>query len=153
MAEYQDEYVMRDDETLDELLDESKRRTPRRCGSSPRPISTPRCRCRMTCRGFRRTSSTGRSLGRAHLINELARHAGHADIIRESIDGATMYELIAAIEGWPETDWIKPWRPAGNRVARRACNTALRFAFNKRALARTYPQVSQLLTQSCLAET
>ena len=46
-----------------------------------------------------------------HLIEELARHAGHADIIRESIDGATMYELMAGAEGWPETDWLKPWRP------------------------------------------
>jgi uncharacterized damage-inducible protein DinB len=46
-----------------------------------------------------------------HIIEELARHAGHADIIRESIDGATMYELMAGAEGWPETDWIKPWRP------------------------------------------
>lgn len=47
-----------------------------------------------------------------HLIEELARHAGHADIIRESIDGATTYELVAAVEGWPETDWLKPWKPA-----------------------------------------
>ncbi|WP_254666556.1 DinB family protein [Humibacillus sp. DSM 29435] len=47
-----------------------------------------------------------------HIIEELARHAGHADIVRESIDGATMYELIAGREGWPETDWLKPWRPA-----------------------------------------
>jgi uncharacterized damage-inducible protein DinB len=46
-----------------------------------------------------------------HIIEELARHAGHADIIRESIDGATMYELMAGAEGWPETDWLKPWRP------------------------------------------
>ena len=46
-----------------------------------------------------------------HIIEELARHAGHADIVRESIDGATMYELVAAREGWPETDWLKPWRP------------------------------------------
>jgi uncharacterized damage-inducible protein DinB len=30
-----------------------------------------------------------------HLIAETGRHAGHADIIRESIDGATAYELIA----------------------------------------------------------
>jgi hypothetical protein len=29
-------------------------------------------------------------------IEELTRHAGHADIIRESIDGATLYELFAA---------------------------------------------------------
>ncbi|GAA2261703.1 DinB family protein [Streptomyces amakusaensis] len=31
----------------------------------------------------------------AHLIEELARHAGHADIIRESLDGRTAFELIA----------------------------------------------------------
>jgi hypothetical protein len=30
------------------------------------------------------------------LIEELTRHAGHADIIRESIDGATLYELVSA---------------------------------------------------------
>jgi hypothetical protein len=44
-----------------------------------------------------------------HVINELARHAGHADIIRETIDGATMYELIAALEGWEIEGWVKPW--------------------------------------------
>lgn len=46
-----------------------------------------------------------------HVIEELARHAGHADIIREHLDGATMYELMAGAEGWPETDWLKPWKP------------------------------------------
>jgi uncharacterized damage-inducible protein DinB len=47
-----------------------------------------------------------------HLVEEIARHAGHADIVRESIDGATMYELMAAAEGWPATDWLQPWKPA-----------------------------------------
>ena len=46
-----------------------------------------------------------------HLVEETARHAGHADIVRESIDGATMYELMAAAEGWPATPWLKPWEP------------------------------------------
>ena len=46
-----------------------------------------------------------------HLIEEFTRHAGHADVLRESIDGATMYELMAAVEGWPETGQFKPWRP------------------------------------------
>jgi uncharacterized damage-inducible protein DinB len=46
-----------------------------------------------------------------HIIEETARHAGHADIVREAIDGATMYELMAGAEGWPETEWLKPWRP------------------------------------------
>ncbi|NEC91292.1 DinB family protein [Streptomyces sp. SID12501] len=30
-----------------------------------------------------------------HLIRETARHAGHADIVRESLDGATAFELVA----------------------------------------------------------
>ena len=30
---------------------------------------------------------------------------------REAVDGATMYELVAGREGWPETEWLKPWRP------------------------------------------
>ncbi|MHA5050360.1 DinB family protein [Streptomyces sp. SD15] len=30
-----------------------------------------------------------------HLIEEIARHAGHADIVRESLDGATAFELVA----------------------------------------------------------
>jgi hypothetical protein len=50
-----------------------------------------------------------------HVINELARHAGHADIIRETIDGATMYELIAAQERWrlrEDEPWVKPWSPS-----------------------------------------
>jgi uncharacterized damage-inducible protein DinB len=46
-----------------------------------------------------------------HLVEEIARHAGHADIVRESIDGATMYELMAGAEGWPATDWLQPWTP------------------------------------------
>lgn len=46
-----------------------------------------------------------------HLIEEIARHAGHADIIRESVDGATGFALMAAAEGWPETPWMKPWSP------------------------------------------
>ena len=44
-----------------------------------------------------------------HVINELARHAGHADIIRETIDGATMYELIAGLEDWQIEGWVQPW--------------------------------------------
>jgi Protein of unknown function (DUF664) len=33
-----------------------------------------------------------------HLIEETARHAGHADIVRESLDGATCWILMAAAE-------------------------------------------------------
>ncbi|MFG2130570.1 DinB family protein [Streptomyces sp. NPDC048751] len=33
-----------------------------------------------------------------HLIRETARHAGHADIIREALDGKTAFELVALAE-------------------------------------------------------
>lgn len=46
-----------------------------------------------------------------HLIEELARHAGHADVVRENLDGATMYELVATREGWPASNWLVPWTP------------------------------------------
>lgn len=41
-----------------------------------------------------------------HLGTEIARHAGHADIIRESIDGAIAYQLNAQADG-------EPWPPEG----------------------------------------
>ncbi|GHC35302.1 DinB family protein [Streptomyces cinnamoneus] len=34
-----------------------------------------------------------------HLIEEVARHAGHADVIRESIDGKTAFELVEEESG------------------------------------------------------
>ena len=49
-----------------------------------------------------------------HLISETARHAGHADIVREMIDGATAFPLMAAVEGWPATEWMQPWEPAAS---------------------------------------
>jgi uncharacterized damage-inducible protein DinB len=48
-----------------------------------------------------------------HLIEETARHAGHADLVREAVDGATAYPLMAAAEGWPASPWLQPWRPPG----------------------------------------
>jgi len=46
-----------------------------------------------------------------HIIEETARHAGHADMVREHIDGATAFALMAAAEGWPATPWLQPWEP------------------------------------------
>lgn len=42
-----------------------------------------------------------------HQVEENARHAGHADILRESIDGKGAYELnaLAAGETWPPAGW------------------------------------------------
>jgi predicted enzyme related to lactoylglutathione lyase/uncharacterized damage-inducible protein DinB len=46
-----------------------------------------------------------------HLVEELARHAGHGDIVRETLDGATMYSLVAAREGLPDLPWLPAWKP------------------------------------------
>jgi uncharacterized protein DUF664 len=40
-----------------------------------------------------------------HVIEELARHAGHADIIRESIDGSNAFVLMAKSEG-DNPEWL-----------------------------------------------
>ncbi|KUH81464.1 MULTISPECIES: DinB family protein [unclassified Mycobacterium] len=112
IAEYGDQYVMREDETLDGLLDALKRQnaeTLRVLGECdldtpvPVPHDVPWFPQDIDHWNVRWVI--------LHLIEELSRHAGHADIIRESIDRATMYELMAANEEWPETDWIKRWRP------------------------------------------
>jgi len=51
-----------------------------------------------------------------HLVEELTRHAGHGDIIRETLDGATMYALVAARDGLPDLPFLKAWKPADPEV-------------------------------------
>jgi hypothetical protein len=114
MAEYADQYVMREDESLSGLLDalaEQNAETLRVFAEVdldaqvPVPHDVPWFPQDLEHWNARWVAM--------HLVEELTRHAGHADIIRESIDGATMYELMAAREEWPESDFLKRWRPAG----------------------------------------
>ena len=58
-----------------------------------------------------------------HLIEETARHAGHADIIRESIDGATCWTLMAAAEGWPRRTGRRGRRTYRHRKVGGACRS------------------------------
>ena len=44
-----------------------------------------------------------------HHVEELARHAGHADIVREQLDGADAASLLLAVEGREGNDFVKPW--------------------------------------------
>ena len=46
-----------------------------------------------------------------HHVEEIARHAGHADIIREQLDGATAASLLMAVEGREGNDFGQPWTP------------------------------------------
>jgi uncharacterized damage-inducible protein DinB len=52
-----------------------------------------------------------------HLMEELARHAGHGDIVRETLDGATMYALVAARDGLADLPFLKGWKPAAEVMA------------------------------------
>jgi hypothetical protein len=112
VATYQDDYLMRDDETLVDLVEKFRQQSAETLRildgadldtTVPVPKDVP---------WFPKDVDhwTVRWVIH-HIINELARHAGQADIIRESIDGATLYDLVAGLEGWEETEWVKPWKP------------------------------------------
>lgn len=109
-AEYQNEFVMREDETLAGILAEFDKgnahaialiETVDLGAAVPIPQDVPWFPKDVKAWSVRWVLF--------HLIEELARHAGQADIIRESIDGATLYELLAGLEGWEATPWLTPF--------------------------------------------
>lgn len=51
-----------------------------------------------------------------HLIEEFARHAGHADIIREQIDGMSVPALVMTLEGVPANQFFTPYEPAAGTI-------------------------------------
>jgi uncharacterized damage-inducible protein DinB len=117
--DYAEQHVMRPDETLDGLLTALRSENAK----SLRLVETADLDAEVPVpqeipwfpKGLKAWSVRWVIL---HVINELARHSGHADIIRESIDGATMYELLAALEGWAIDGFVQPWkkpeRPGAN---------------------------------------
>ncbi len=64
--------------------------------------------------GINESTETTQRFYLMHHVEELARHAGHADIIREQIDGADSASLVAAVEGRPPNDFVQPWTPEGS---------------------------------------
>jgi hypothetical protein len=112
VAGFADQHTMRPDETLDELLGKLEAENVKSLqlvetadldAKVPVPHHIPWFPKNLEAWSVRWVI--------LHVINELTRHAGHADIIRESIDGATMYELLAGLEGWSIAGWAEPWKP------------------------------------------
>jgi uncharacterized damage-inducible protein DinB len=107
-----DDFLMSPDQTLAEVLDryrEAAEATDAAMAGQPdlgRPVPIPQAR--WAPRGVEAWSVRWVLL---HLIAETARHAGHADRIREALDGATALPLMAAVEGWPSNSWMTPWTP------------------------------------------
>lgn len=108
--EYGDQHVMREDETLDGLLrafDAQNAESLRLAETADLDAAVPVPQDIPWFPKNQKAWSVRWVI--LHVINELARHAGHADIVRETIDGATMFELIAAREGWAIDGWVQPW--------------------------------------------
>jgi len=51
-----------------------------------------------------------------HQVEEFARHAGHADIIREQIDGLAVPALVLSAEGAPANPFFTPFEPAPGTI-------------------------------------
>ncbi|NMN99982.1 DinB family protein [Gordonia sp. TBRC 11910] len=51
-----------------------------------------------------------------HLVEEFARHAGHADIIREQIDGMSVPALVMTLEGAPANQFFTPYVAASGTI-------------------------------------
>ena len=51
-----------------------------------------------------------------HQIEEFARHAGHADILREQIDGTPVPQIVLSLEGAPANDFFQPFVPAAGTI-------------------------------------
>ena len=112
--DYADNFTMRPDETLDEILaasiavGEETDRVVRAIRDLGQPVPVPQ--------GVpwypQDLDAWSVRWVLMHLVAETARHAGHADIIREAVDGGTSFPIMAAAEGWPATPWMQPWEPA-----------------------------------------
>ncbi|MBM6404680.1 DUF664 domain-containing protein [Phycicoccus sp. CSK15P-2] len=51
-----------------------------------------------------------------HQVEELARHAGHADIIREQVDGMAVPALVMSMAGMPANQFFEPYVPAEGTI-------------------------------------
>lgn len=113
-------FVMRPDETLAEVLsrfDVMSESVAKQFadGSDPdEEVTQPPA----PWYGITEESTVRRRYQLMHAVEELARHAGHVDIIREQIDGATAPALVAAVLDLPPNPFVTPWIPGQERASR-----------------------------------
>jgi len=55
-----------------------------------------------------------------HQVEELARHAGHADILREQIDGTAIPVIVLSEAGVAASDFFTPYVPAPGSIGSRS---------------------------------
>ena len=62
--------------------------------------------------GITTESTVRRRYQLMHIVQELSRHAGHADIIREQIDGTNAASLLLVVLAKPGNVFVQPWTPS-----------------------------------------
>ncbi|OEV04740.1 hypothetical protein AN219_37125 [Streptomyces nanshensis] len=103
-AEWEDSFTPHEDETVESLLDLYTRAAQetdaavRAVGSLDETFDSPKV-------PWDEGGKRSWRYGLLHLIEETARHAGHADVIRESIDGKGAFDLVFETGAMPEPDW------------------------------------------------
>ena len=111
-AAFADSFVLRDDESLEGALaafDEVRAAvlTDVRATDPAAPTTEPPA----PWYGRSEPTPSVQRYALLHLVEELARHAGHADVLREELDGATAGPLLMAVEGAPGNAFVQPWAP------------------------------------------
>lgn len=109
-AEFADSFRPHEDETLDLLLErfDESRTAYVTARTAINPEGTSLIGPRPWDDIFEPIEASNR-LEFAHHLAEFARHAGHADVIREQIDRAQALELRFAVEGRPGNAYVQPW--------------------------------------------
>lgn len=106
VVDYEEQFRLTDDEAVEDviaLLDEVERETEQIVRDLPDlEVSIPVPDAPWFPKDVKVWSARWILL---HVIEELARHAGHADIIREAIDGSNAFVLMAKAEG-DNPEWL-----------------------------------------------
>lgn len=111
-AAFTDSFTLREDETLGEALaafDQTREAylADVRATDPGAPMTEPAA----PWDGRDEPTPSVQRYALAHAVEELARHAGHADVLREQLDGATAAPLAMAVAGDPGNDFVRPWSP------------------------------------------
>ncbi|MGY1456023.1 DinB family protein [Streptomyces sp. SS8] len=101
---WEDSLAVRDDETVEELLD-LYGRVARETEEAVRALPSLDDTFEAPKMPWDEGGPRSWRWGLLHQIEETARHAGHADIIRETIDGKGAFDLVFATGALPEPDW------------------------------------------------
>lgn len=110
-AQYYGSFALAEDETLSQILEQYDAATAALIAAVER-MDPGADALEAPAPWFGRTEPTPvtKRMLALHLIEEFARHAGHADLVREQLDGALAGQLAMAVNNIPGNDFIQPWQ-------------------------------------------